>query len=39
MTKYYGKKMYLNCTYINFLAKHVVMTKSLIRNTDHSAYL
>lgn len=35
MTKYYGKKIYPNCTYMNFLAKQVVMTKSLIRHADH----
>ena len=34
---YYGKEVYLNGTYINFLSKQVVMTKSLMRNADMAA--
>lgn len=36
MTKYYGKEVYLNGTYVNFLAKQVVKTKSS-RNADCAA--
>lgn len=38
-TEYYGKKIYLNCTYINFGKASALMTKSVIRNSDHSACL
>ena len=37
MTKYYGKEAHLNGTHVNFLAKQVVMTKSLMRKADHPA--
>lgn len=37
MTKYYTKEIHLNCTYINFLARQIVITKSLMGNTDHAA--
>lgn len=36
MTKDYGKEVYLSGTYVNFLAKQVVKTKSL-RNADCTA--